>query len=267
MRTYLKRFDSHDDYIEYAESSGFVAPNLSCCSASTTHIHYNMTAPPIVQGHEYVDLGLPSGTLWATDYICDSDGHTLFFAWGEVLGYTADEVWDGDRLFDWTTYTYANGSDNKLTKYCPTGATEYLDENFSGDSLTELTETDDVAYTVWGNRWRTPSTMDFNELLDYTTSSVTYTENEFYLTLTSIENGNKIVFKGKGYANGDSVNSYGDLVLCLTREFDMQSPSDAWLLVCAYNGNEDVFFDIDAGNRAWGFPIRPIILPPPVTPN
>ena len=44
-----------------------------------------------LNGFEYVDLGLPSGTLWATMNVGASSetDYGLYFAWGETQGYTA----------------------------------------------------------------------------------------------------------------------------------------------------------------------------------
>ena len=61
--------------------------------------------------HEYVDLGLPSGTLWAT-YNVGADTpeeYGDYFAWGET---------QPKSNYDWSTYQYCNGSDHTLTKYC-----------------------------------------------------------------------------------------------------------------------------------------------------
>ena len=60
-------------------------------------------------GHGYVDLGLPSGTLWAT---CNVGAYSLidygdYFAWGET---------QPKDTYNWSTYQYCMGS--TLTKYC-----------------------------------------------------------------------------------------------------------------------------------------------------
>lgn len=51
--------------------------------------------------YEYVDLGLPSGTLWAKWNVgATSETDTgLYFAWGETQGYTADQVGTGEGLY------------------------------------------------------------------------------------------------------------------------------------------------------------------------
>ena len=60
-------------------------------------------------GHEWVDLGLPTGTKWATCNIGATKPEEIgdHFAWGEV---TPKEV------YDWDTYKYGSSYD-KLTRY------------------------------------------------------------------------------------------------------------------------------------------------------
>lgn len=115
--------------------------------------------------HAYVDLGLPSGTLWAT---CNIDaahpeqygGH---FAWGETVTKPAN---------NWGTYKW--GKDyNKLTKYCPNkefGKKDSMIVNglkvyeIYSDSLIALETSDDVAFTRWGGNWRVPTDEQWTEL-------------------------------------------------------------------------------------------------------
>ncbi len=54
--------------------------------------------------YDYVDLGLPSGTLWATCNVGASspEGYGDYFAWGETAPY--DE--NGKTTFDWSTYKW-----------------------------------------------------------------------------------------------------------------------------------------------------------------
>ena len=61
--------------------------------------------------HDYVDLGLPSGTLWATRNVGASapEEYGDYFAWGET---------EPKNCYDWSTYKWCNGSMTKLTKYC-----------------------------------------------------------------------------------------------------------------------------------------------------
>lgn len=76
----------------------------------------------------YVDLGLPSGTLWATCNVgADTpEGYGDYFAWGETQPKTT---------YNWSTYRYCNGDYVKLTKYC--GNSSYGYNGFT-DDLTVL---------------------------------------------------------------------------------------------------------------------------------
>lgn len=62
-------------------------------------------------GYRFVDLGLPSGTLWADFNIGTSSVEESgeYFAWGETLEKEA---------YDWYTYKWCQKSYNTLTKYC-----------------------------------------------------------------------------------------------------------------------------------------------------
>ena len=49
--------------------------------------------------HEYVDLGFPNGTLWATMNVganSETD-YGLYFQWGDTQGYTAEQVGSGEN--------------------------------------------------------------------------------------------------------------------------------------------------------------------------
>ena len=113
--------------------------------------------------HEYVDLGLTSGTLWATCNVGATRPQDigLFFAWGDTEGHGSD-ISDG-YLFSWENYKWGEviGDDTYFTKYC-------TDSSRGKDGFTdgkyELDPEDDAAYKNWGSEWRTPSKEEFDEL-------------------------------------------------------------------------------------------------------
>ena len=106
--------------------------------------------------HEWVDLGLPSGTLWATCNIgADSpEEYGDYFAWGET---------EPKEYYSWNTYKWCNGSNDTMTKYCTDSS--YGDSGFT-DGNTELDLDDDAAYVNWGSSWRMPSLEQQQELVD-----------------------------------------------------------------------------------------------------
>ena len=100
---------------------------------------------------DYLDLGLPSGTLWATRNIganCPED-YGDYFAWGE----TAPK-----ELYDRNTYKWSDSDGNMMTKYC-------TDIRFGIiDGKTELEPEDDAASVNWGASWRMPTVEQQQEL-------------------------------------------------------------------------------------------------------
>lgn len=63
MAKYVKLFTNHANYADFINSSDFIKPNVSYCKQED-EVHYN----PLLNtnGHAYVNLELPSGTLWTT---------------------------------------------------------------------------------------------------------------------------------------------------------------------------------------------------------
>ncbi len=105
-------------------------------------------------GYDYVDLGLPSGTLWATSNIgaISPEDYGDYFAWGET---TTKE------RYRWDTYKYCNGGHAALTKYCTSIIYGY---NRFKDGKTVLEPSDDAAIVHWGGDWRMPTEAEQAEL-------------------------------------------------------------------------------------------------------
>lgn len=105
----------------------------------------------IVFGHEYVDLGLPSGTLWASCNIGATSPEKLGYryAWGETT--TKDSQ-------SWSNYKYCNGTQTSMTKYCT------KEQYGIVDSLLVLEPEDDAAAVNWGGPWRMATVDEWREL-------------------------------------------------------------------------------------------------------
>jgi hypothetical protein len=136
-------------------------------------------------GHKYVDLGLPSGTLWATMNVGASkptDGG-LYFQWGDTKGYTKEQVGTGDgkKKFYWPDYKWNPSGDGKtFTKYASEGATLELE--------------DDAANVNMGGDWHMPTDTQIRELFDNTTN--TWTEQNYVKgrLFTSKKDNSKSIF-------------------------------------------------------------------------
>lgn len=146
-------------------------------------------------GHEYVDLGLPSGTLWAKCNVMaetpSDDG--LFYTWGDVDGFLISQ---GGHTQDNYKY-YENGA---YTKY-----------HEGVDNLIELELADDMARVNMGGLWRVPSIDQIIELFentDYEYITNYNSSNRTVCVLTSVINGNTVIIPLSGhntaYANGQN---------------------------------------------------------------
>ncbi len=112
------------------------------------------------RNHKYVDLGLPSGTLWAT---CNIGAKTPtesgnLFAWGET---------EPKKEFYEETYKFY--SDSKLNEYQQIDElkiSKYNTREKYGrvDEKTILDLKDDAANIRWGGSWRIPSDEEWTEL-------------------------------------------------------------------------------------------------------
>ena len=129
-------------------------------------------ATAAINGHEYVDLGLPSGLKWATCNVGASkpEEYGNYYAWGE-------------------TSTKSNySSDNSVTD----------GKNFSdigGDPQY------DVARKQWGGSWRLPTEAEFEELLNENNCTWTWTTQNGIkgCKVTSKKNGNSIFLPAAGW--------------------------------------------------------------------
>ena len=157
---YTKLFEEHDDYVEYIGSGDAVLPNVSCCEDTPNEVYYNPTVDPY-NGHDYVDLGLPSGTKWAT----------MNVGAASVTGY-------GDL------FQYGKGAD----KYSVTHS------QASYDGVEDpLAASADTASVVMGGAWHMPTQEQVRELTANTTSAWVTTYEGVSITgakFTSKTNGN-----------------------------------------------------------------------------
>ena len=148
--------------------------------------------------HEYVDLGLPSGLLWATCNVgADApEDYGDYFAWGET---------QPKDTYNWSTYQYCNGSFNTMTKYCSNSNVGY---NGFTDNLTTLLPEDDAATVNWGGAWRMPTYDEWEELYQNTTVTWT-TQNGVNGRLFTASNGNSLFLPAAGYRDNSSLHGAG----------------------------------------------------------
>lgn len=111
----------------------------------------------VLNGHEWMDLGLPSGTLWATTNVGSDtpEGYGDYFAWGEV---------ETKKNFNVDNYSHGQGTEG-FTKYVPKDSRDPYGYHHQYDDILHLDVADDVASVLWGDGWRIPDYGQMKELI------------------------------------------------------------------------------------------------------
>lgn len=195
------------------------------------------TPANLINGHEYVDLGLPSGLLWATCNIgADSpEDYGYYFAWGETT-----------TKIDYSTDTYKWCDGSSYTKYV-------TDPKYGTvDNKTVLEPEDDAAHVRWGGGWRMPSETEFSELLGKCDHEWTTQNGVNGLKITGL-NGNSIFLPAAGYYYDSSLRNAGSYGLYWSSSLSTSYPSDAYYLY--FNSS---YVSMRSYYRDYGQSVRPV---------
>ena len=211
--------------IVISTSQSFATPISADITLTANFEEQTSPLPNTHNGHEYVDLGLPSGLKWATCNVgaTTPEEYGYYFAWGET---------EPKDYYDyWTNYKYCNGTYDTMTKYC-------TDSSYGTvDNKTTLELSDDAAYVNWGGNWRMPTIAEQDELRN--TSNCTWiwtTQNGVNgYKVTSKVNGNSIFLPAAGYRYDDDISYAG-------------SSGEYWssLLYTAFGGTRAYSLDFDS---------------------
>ena len=142
--------------------------------------YFSTLSDGMINGHQYVDLGLSSGLKWATCNVgADSpEDYGNYYAWGE-------------------TETKA----------------EYTEDNSDtfGQQLNDISGNAqyDAATANWGGSWRMPTRDEIKELM-YNCSWTPETQNGVDGFKVTGNNGNYIFIPASGYRDGSSSYIYGE---------------------------------------------------------
>ncbi len=179
----------------------------------------------VVNGHKFIDLCLPSGTLWAETNVgaTNAADYGNYYAWGETETKT--------------TYTSDNyDTDNTLrTTYATAGQM--------------LAAEHDAATANWGSFCRMPTDVELKELLD----NCTWTWTTKGFQVTSNKNGKSIFLPAGGYING-STTGLGKECNYWSRKLDL-NPNYAFSL---WRASYAVALSPTVSVRSYGLPVRPV---------
>jgi hypothetical protein len=198
----------------------------------------------IIDGHEYVDLDLPSGTLWATCNVGAEkpEEYGDYFAWGETKT---------KENYDWSTYKWCNGSEYELTKYCVSGRYGTV------DNKTELLPEDDAATANWGSNWCMPTVEQIEELYRYAKLENTTQNGVSGLKITGRTYGKSIFLPDCGWRDGTTISSAGSEGGYWSRSINAD-PADHYahdVAYAHYSSSATIWAEDD---RYRGFAIRPV---------
>lgn len=187
--------------------------------------------------YEWIDLGLPSGLLWASTNVGAEkpEDFGLYFAWGETQGYEGVTI---DKQFTWDDYKF--GTENNLTKYNDT------------DGLTILELEDDAAYQS-DNTCRMPTKADLEELIANTDSTWETLNGVNGRRFISKTNGNSIFVPVAGGCYDGSVGNVGSYGYLWSSSLGESNSESTWYLYF-YSGNVRV----NSGRRYGGLSVRAV---------
>ena len=191
---------------------------------------------PDINGHEYVDLGLPSGLKWATCNV----GATLpkeygnYYAWGETQPAPNNN------------YSPSNCSTYGLT-YIPLQSHGYIDNKGN------LTPQHDAATANWGGSWRLPTKAELAELKENCTWTWTMQNGVNGYKVTSKVNSNYIFLPAAGYRIGSSHNLAGE-----GGYYWSSTPNESNTYGSYYLGFYSGYHDVGWGSRDFGQSVRPV---------
>ena len=213
-----------------------------------------------LNGHYYVDLDLPSGTLWAWKNVgaASPDESGFYFQWGDTQGYTVDQIGTdkGKKMFsldgdDYKWYESGNAYDLnvKFKKYNTEGARLDLE--------------DDAAHVNMGGSWHMPTRKQIFELLLHTNGEWGTKYGVEGMFFYSTFNGKEIFIPAAGcvqdglICNNDVIH-YGGYIW-----------SNELMIGDSYEGRylgidsniipENAFASLYSVNRCCGFSVRGVI--------
>ena len=201
-----------------------------------------------MNGHEYVDLGLPSGTKWATCNVGATapEEYGNHYAWGET---TTKGYYSGNN------YKYC--PDYGLTKYC--NKSRYGEDGFT-DKLITLEASDDAATANWGRAWRMPTDAEWTELRENCEWTWTTDYNSTGVAgciVASKTNDNSIFLPAAGFCEDYCLAYLGLVGGYWSSSLSTDDPSEAWY---ASFGSVDGDF-LNGGDwvdREAGLSVRPV---------
>jgi hypothetical protein len=202
----------------------------------------NETAMP--DEKEWVDLGLPSGTLWAKCNVgatCESD-YGLYFAYGETQGYSDASC---GKSFSWADYQLGKGGSSEID----------MKKYNRVDGKTTLELEDDAAYVASNGKFRIPTQDEFDELNTNTTVTLETINGVKGRKFTNKSDSSKYIFiPAAGWCNNGLRYGVGSIGLVWSSWLSSSYRFDAWYLYF-----DSDHFGVTIVNRCFGQSVRGVL--------
>lgn len=199
-----------------------------------------------------VDLGFTTKDgyklYWATCNLGASSPEERgdYYAWGET---------SPRSTYNWAAYKWCRGSASALTKYCPSGMSDFWYGSDFPDNKTVLDLADDAAHANLGGNWRMPTVSECLYLYARVTWTTLYGK-EGVKIMSPIEGYTDrwIFIPAAGYKSGSSLIRYGSCAGFWTSILETDSPTKAGVFLRQNNSSNEAY----DSSRCDGFPIRPV---------
>lgn len=200
-------------------------PNVSYCEQDESVKYTEKIVPPPLEA-TFVDLGLPSGLMWAKANL-GAESETdpgLYYQWGDTEGHATDSG------YNFSSYNYSSKGLNAIS--------------------TNLNLAQDAANVRLGGDWRMPTEREFNELQKNTNITWTTINGVAGHKFTNKTDASKYIFMpAAGYYDGSSLSDWGSEGRYWSSTFGNMS----YAYRSYFNsGVIDTGYDL----RYWGLPVR-----------
>ncbi len=208
--------------------------------------------PAVPDNYEYVDLGLPSGTLWATCNVGANSPEEYgdYFAWGETTPKDVYE-WQNYKLAHWVYDTISDHFyhvvEERWFKYYNWNWIN--NTSVKGDGKTELELEDDAAYVNMSSNWRTPTLEQLQELVEECNWERTQ-RNGVYGYLVTGRNGKSMFMPAAGGRSSRLYNDgrcayYWSRTLCSSNKLTLEAAGQGEAYILFFNewGEQEVWYN------------------------
>ena len=183
------------------------------------------------RGFDYVDLGLPSKTMWATCNVgADKpEDQGLLFQFGRVDGY---RYRDKNSQFRTNAQNLEDGSTSEYIPITSSGKT------YKVNDILDLA--DDAAHVNMGGKWRMPTKDELKELFNNTTRKVETINRVKGMLFTSKINNKRLFVPFAGYWYNGSFAAAGSSADVWSSQVHPSYVNSAYILYCYSSGNAGI---------------------------